>query len=255
MPPIVFTTYERIVLAHPARVLAVMLVVLAFFAWQARHFEPRRVGRRSAARGGSRPSDLSSVAGALRFEGFCSSSPSHRTPTSSTNRPSRRFASCATGCARSPASNRSPASSTSPLLENVEGITLAGIADHIRTLDDPGTDRARARQELLASPVFGEVVVEPRCADGRDPAHDAGRRGVPGVARSAEPAVDEADHGGSRRRRARRARTHRAVLRRGEAPRRRQPARRDRGDPPRARGVRRCRHAASRRRADDHRAT
>ena len=29
----------------------------------------------------------------------------------------------------------------------------------MRTLDDPGTDRARARAELLASPVFGEAIV------------------------------------------------------------------------------------------------
>ena len=46
-----------------------------------------------------------------------------------------------------------------PLLENVEGVSLAAVADSIRTLDDPGTDRARARTELLASPVFAEVIV------------------------------------------------------------------------------------------------
>ena len=39
MASTLFTVYERLVLAHPGRVLVVMLAVLGFFAWQSRHFE------------------------------------------------------------------------------------------------------------------------------------------------------------------------------------------------------------------------
>ena len=39
MTSALFAFYERLVLAHPARVLVLMLAVLGFFAWQARHFE------------------------------------------------------------------------------------------------------------------------------------------------------------------------------------------------------------------------
>ena len=39
MTSTLFAVYERLVLAHPARVLVLMLAVLGFFAWQARHFE------------------------------------------------------------------------------------------------------------------------------------------------------------------------------------------------------------------------
>ena len=70
-----------------------------------------------------------------------------------------------------------------PLLDNVEDVSLAAVADNLRTLDDPDTDRARARAELLESPVFSETDRQRRRAHRRAPPHDAGRRGVPRTAR------------------------------------------------------------------------
>ena len=93
-----------------------------------------------------------------------------------------------------------------PLLDNVEDVSLAAVADNLRTLDDPDTDRARARAELLESPVFSEVDRERRCTHRRAPALDAGRRGVPRAARQAQPAADRALRGRTRRRRTRRDR-------------------------------------------------
>ena len=160
MPPIVFTAYERIVLAHPARVLAVMLVVLAFFAWQARHFEldasadallleaDRDLQTYRALQARYASKDLLIVTFAPDADVFDESS---LAPLRELRDRLREV----------PGVESVTSILDVPLLENVEGITLAGIADHIRTLDDPGTDRARARQELLASPVFGEVVVSP----------------------------------------------------------------------------------------------
>ena len=160
MPPIVFTAYERIVLAHPARVLAVMLAVLAFFAWQARHFEldasadallleaDRDLQTYRALQARYASKDLLIVTFAPDADVFDESS---LAPLRELRDRLREV----------PGVESVTSILDVPLLENVEGITLAGIADHIRTLDDPGTDRARARQELLASPVFGEVVVSP----------------------------------------------------------------------------------------------
>ena len=160
MPSIIFTAYERTVLAHPARVLVVMLAVLAFFAWQARHFEldasadallleadrDLRTYRALQARYASR--DLLVVTFAPDADVFDESSLA-------------RLRELRDRLREIPGVESVTSILDVPLLENVEGVPLAGIADHIRTLDDPGTDRARARQELLASPVFGEVVVSP----------------------------------------------------------------------------------------------
>ena len=148
------------------------------------------------------------------------------------------------GCVPLPASNRSPASSTSPLLDNVEGVSLAAVFDNIRTLDDPGADRARARAELLASPVFTEVIVS---ADARttalllsmrdDEAYRAllAKRNRLLIARSAEDPDDPGRAAIDGR-----AGRPRALLRVRETPRHREPAGRDRGHPGGARGARRC---------------
>ena len=160
MPSIIFSAYERIVLAHPARVLVVMLAVLAFLAWQARHFEldasadallleadrDLQIHRALQARYASK--DLLVVTFAPGGDVFDESS---LAPLRELRDRLREI----------PGVESVTSILDVPLLGNVEGIALAGIADHIRTLDDPGTDRARARQELLASPVFSEVVVSP----------------------------------------------------------------------------------------------
>ena len=153
-----FAFYERLVLAHPARVLVLMLAVLGFFAWQARHFEldasadsllleddrDLQTLRELQARYASQ--DLLIVTFAPGGDVFDEASLAQL-------RELRDRLRTAPGVA----------SVTSlldvPLLDNVDDVALAAVADHMRTLDDPETDRARAKAELLASPVFAEVVV------------------------------------------------------------------------------------------------
>ena len=158
MTSTLFTIYERLVLAHPARVLVVMIAILGFFAWQARHFELdasadsllleddrdlqslRELQTRYASQ------DLLVVTFAPGGDVFDDASLAQL-------RTLRDRLRTAPGVA----------SVTSildvPLLDNVEGVSLAAVADSMRTLDEPGTDRARAKAELLASPVFAEVVL------------------------------------------------------------------------------------------------
>ena len=158
MTSTLFALYERLVLAHPARVLVLMLAVLAFFAWQARHFELdasadsllleddrdlqtlRELQTRYASQ------DLLIVTFAPGGDVFEEASLARL-------RTLRDRLRTAPGVA----------SVTSildvPLLDNVDDVPLAAVADSLRTLDDPDTDRARAKAELLASPVFSEVVV------------------------------------------------------------------------------------------------
>ena len=153
-----FAIYERLVLAQPARVLVLMLAVLALFAWQARHFEldasadallleddrDLQTLREVQARYAS--ADLLIVTFAPGGDVF-------EEPSLARLRGLRDRLRAAPGVA----------SVTSvldvPLLDNIEGASLTAVADNMRTLDDPDTDRARARAELLASPVFGEVIV------------------------------------------------------------------------------------------------
>ena len=158
MTSALFAFYERLVLAHPARVLVLMLAVLGFFAWQARHFELdasadsllleddrdlqtlRELQTRYASQ------DLLIVTFAPGGDVFEETSLARL-------RTLRDRLRTAPGVA----------SVTSildvPLLDNVDDVPLAAVADNLRTLDDPDTDRARAKAELLASPVFAEVVV------------------------------------------------------------------------------------------------
>ena len=152
------TVYERLVLAHPARVLVVMIAVLGFFAWQARHFEldasadallleddrDLQTWREVQARYAS--SDLLIVTFEPGGDVFEESSLA-------------RLRALRDRLLEAPGVESATSILDVPLLDNVEGVSLAGIADNLRTLDDPGTDRARARQELLASPMFSEVIV------------------------------------------------------------------------------------------------
>ena len=158
MTSTLFAAYERLVLAHPARVLVLMLVVLGFFAWQARHFEldasadsllleddrDLQTLRELQSRYASQ--DLLIVTFAPGGDVFDE-------PSLARLRALRDRLRTAPGVA----------SVTSildvPLLDNVEDVSLTAVADNVRTLDDPETDRARARAELLASPVFAEVIV------------------------------------------------------------------------------------------------
>ena len=153
-----FTIYERLVLAHPARVLAVMIAVLGFFAWQARHFEldasadsllleadrDLQTWREVQARYASQ--DLLIVTFAPGADVFDESSLA-------------RLRVLRDRLRAVPGVESVTSILDVPLLDNVEGATLSAIAGNLRTLDDPGTDRARARAELLASPVFGEIIV------------------------------------------------------------------------------------------------
>ncbi len=158
MTSILSAAYERLVLAHPARVLVVMLAVLGFFAWQARHFEldasadsllleadrDLQIYRALQARYASK--DLLIVTFEPGADVF--------------DEPSlARLRALRDRLRDVPGVESVTSILDVPLLDNVEDVTLAGIADNIRTLDAPGTDRDRARQELLSSPVFGDVIV------------------------------------------------------------------------------------------------
>ena len=150
--------YERFVLAHPARVLVVMLAVLGFFAWQARHFEldasadallleaDRDLQTYRALQARYASNDLLVVTFEPGGDVFEESSLA-------------RLRALRDRLREAPGVESVTSILDVPLLDNVEGVSLAGIAANLRTLDDPGTDRARARRELLASPVFGEVIV------------------------------------------------------------------------------------------------
>ena len=158
MTSALFAFYERLVLAHPARVLVLMLAVLGFFAWQARHFEldasadsllleddrDLQTLRELQARYASQ--DLLIVTFTPGGDVFEETSLARL-------RTLRDRLRTAPGVA----------SVTSildvPLLDNVDDVPLAAVADSLSTLDDPDTDRARAKAELLESPVFSEVVV------------------------------------------------------------------------------------------------
>ena len=158
MTSTVFTVYQRLVLAHPARVLVLMLAVLGFFAWQARHFELdasadsllleddhdlqtlRALQTRYASQ------DLLIVTFAPGGDVFEEASLA-------------RLRVLRDRLRTAPGVESVTSILDVPLLDNVEDVSLAAVADNLRTLDDPDTDRARARAELLESPVFSEVIV------------------------------------------------------------------------------------------------
>ena len=158
MTSTLFSVYNRLVLAHPARVLVAMLVVLGVFAWHARHFEldasadsllleadrDLQVLRELQTRYASK--DLLIVTFAPGGDVFEEASMS-------------RLRALRDRLRTVPGVESVTSILDVPLLDNVEGTSLAAIADTLRTLDHTGTDRARARMELLASPVFSEVIV------------------------------------------------------------------------------------------------
>ena len=158
MTSTLFAVYERLVLAHPARVLVLMLVVLGFFAWQARHFEldasadsllleddrDLQTLRELQARYASQ--DLLIVTFAPGGDVFEEASLA-------------RLRALRDRLRTAPGVESVTSILDVPLLDNVEGVSLAAVADNLRTLDDADTDRARARTELLASPVFAQVIV------------------------------------------------------------------------------------------------
>ena len=245
--------YERLVLAHPARVLVVMLAVLGFFAWQARHFELDASADALLLEADRDLQTLAGATGALRGQG-----PARRhlrtgrrrlrgiipRPAARATRPATRGS--GRGIDREP--SRRPAARQ-----------RRGRRAHRHRRQHPHPRRPRSRPRPRQAGTAREPGVQrgggqSRCTNRRDPALHARRRGVPRLARDAEPPADATHRGRrSRRSRPRRARTHRGNPRNGETPRRREPACRDRGDPRRARGVRRCRRPAPRRRADDRR--
>ena len=158
MTSMLFAAYERLVLAHPMRVLVLMLVVLGFFAWQAQHFEldasadsllleddrDLQTLRELQARYTSQ--DLLIVTFAPGGDVFEEASLA-------------RLRTLRDRLRTAPGVGSVTSILDVPLLDNVEGVSLAGVADNLRTLDDAETDRGRAKAELLASPVFSEVIV------------------------------------------------------------------------------------------------
>ena len=158
MTSTLFTIYERLVLAQPARVLVLMLAVLVFFAWQARHFEldasadslllendrDLQTLRELQARYASL--DLLIVTFAPGGDVFEEASLARLRALRDRLRTAPGVASVTSIL-------------DAPLLQNVDDVPLAAVADNLRTLDDPDTDPVRAKAELLASPVFAEVVV------------------------------------------------------------------------------------------------
>jgi len=158
MTSALFAFYNRWVLAHPGRVLVVMLAVLVFFAWQARHFEldasadsllleddrDLRTLRALQARYASQ--DLPIVTFSPGGDVFEASSLA-------------RLRTLRDRLRDAPGVESVTSILDVPLLDNVEDASLAAVADNLRTLDDPETDRDRARTELLASPVFSEAIV------------------------------------------------------------------------------------------------
>ncbi len=158
MTSTLFNLYERLVLKYPARVLVVMLAVLVFFAWQARHFEldasadsllleddrDLRTLRALQARYASK--DLLIVTFSPGGDVFEASSLT-------------RLRTLRDRLRAAPGVESVTSILDVPLLDNVEDASLAAVADNLRTLEDPETDRDRARAELLASPVFSEIIV------------------------------------------------------------------------------------------------
>ena len=158
MTSTLFTIYDRLVLAHPARVLVLMLAVLGFFAWQARHFEldasadsllleddrDLQTLRELQSRYASKDLLIVTFApgGDVFDEAFLS-----------------RLRTLRDRLRGAPGVESVTSILDVPLLDNVEDVPLTAVADHVRTLDDPETDPVRARAELLASPVFAEVIV------------------------------------------------------------------------------------------------
>ena len=158
MTSTLFAIYERLVLAHPARVLVAMLALLGFFGWHAQHFEldasadsllleddhDLQTLRELQTRYDSK--DLLIVTYAPGGDVFDEAS-------------LRQLRALRDRLISAPGVESIISILDVPLLDNIEGLSLSAVADNVRTLDDPATDRVRAREELLASPVFGEVLV------------------------------------------------------------------------------------------------
>ena len=156
-----FSLYRRLVLTHPGRTLALLLVLLVFFAWQARHFT------------------LDASADSLLLE----SDPdylvfsdiqarySQQNPLIITFTPKKgdifdesalvTLRTLREGLQEIPGVASVFCLLDVPLTGSAQGITgLASLAARgLRTLDDPEVDPASARTELLASPYFSEYVI------------------------------------------------------------------------------------------------
>ena len=142
------------------RVLVLMLAVLAFFAWQARHFEldasadsllledDRDLQTLQELQTRYASQDLLIVTFAPGGDVFEEESLA-------------RLRALRDRLRTAPGVESVTSILDVPLLDNVEDVSLAAVADNLRTLDDADTDRARARTELLESPVFSEVIVSP----------------------------------------------------------------------------------------------
>ena len=200
MTSTLFAIYERLVLAHPARVLLAMLALLGFFGWQAQHFEldasadslmleddrDLQTLRELQTRYGSK--DLLIVTYAPGGDVFDEASLD-------------RLRALRDRLRSAPGVESITSILDVPLLDNVEGVSLSAIADNVRTLDDPSTDRARARGGAARESGVRGGHRERRCAHRGASAHDEGRRGVPRPALEAQPPPGCARRGGPGRRR------------------------------------------------------
>ncbi|MBF2759511.1 MAG: MMPL family transporter [Ectothiorhodospiraceae bacterium AqS1] len=158
-----FRLYKRLVLTHPGRTLALLLVLLAFFAWQARHFTLD-----ASADSLLLESDPDYLVFADVQARYAQQSPLIITFTPNTG---DAFDESALATLRSLRDRllKIPGVASVfclldvPLVESAQGITgLASLAARgLRTLDDPDVDRASARTEILRSPYFSDYVISP----------------------------------------------------------------------------------------------
>ena len=155
-------SYNRYILGRPGTVLLVLLAVFVFFAWCARDFrldasadslilesdEDLRIFREVNKRYETR--EFLFVVFTPKADLFSDTS------LQTIDRVQRDLG-------RAPGVEAVFSLLDAPLVKMIDG-GLMELGDNYRTLADPDTDRELARQELLSSPVFQELIIS---ADGR----------------------------------------------------------------------------------------
>ena len=154
--------YNRHILGHPKTVLLVLLAVFVFFAWSARDF---RLDASSDSLILESDEDLRIFREVnKRYETreflFLAFTPDADLFSETSLQVIKRLQ---TDLALAPGVESVFSLLDVPLVKMVDG-SLAELASKYRTLADPDTDRALAREELLSSPVFQELIIS---ADGR----------------------------------------------------------------------------------------
>ena len=151
--------YDRIVLDHPRSVLALLLVLLAFFAYHAKDFRFdasadsllleddadlqlfRQVGARYQTR------DLLIVTFSARGDVFSDQALGHLTELRDE--------------LRALPSVHSVVSILDAPLVNSSDVPLLEMKGNVQTLESPNIDRERAREELGTSPIYRDLILSP----------------------------------------------------------------------------------------------